>query len=92
MDCRHFQTKIFKECPECGSRNRQYFMSEAEHKRGMTLMLLQQNGTISRLRFQPRYELKVNGQKIATYTADAEYYEGDNWIVTGKHYFYSLFF
>lgn len=81
LDCRHFQPKIFKKCPECGSTNRQYFMSEAEHKRGMTLMLMLRNGSITRLRFQPRYDLKVNGHKITTYTADAEYYEGDAWIV-----------
>lgn len=56
-------------------------MSEAEHKRGMVLMTLQRSGTIERLRFQPRYELKVNGQKVCNYTADAEYYEDGELVV-----------
>lgn len=81
LDCCHHQTQTFKECPQCGSRNRQYFMSEAEHKRGMLLMTLQRAGTIERLRFQPRYELKVNGQKVGNYTADAEYYEDGELVV-----------
>lgn len=81
IDCRHFQTKIYKECPECGSKNRQYFMSEAEHKRGMLLLLRQHNGSIDRLKFQPRFDLKVGGKKITTYIADAEYYEDGEWVV-----------
>lgn len=36
-------------------------------------MTLQAAGTISHLRFQPRYDLVVNGRKITTYVADAEY-------------------
>lgn len=56
-------------------------MSEAEHKRGMLLLTMQRAGTIDRLRFQPRYELKVNGQKIGVYTADVEYYQ-DGVLVT----------
>lgn len=76
LDCRYFQTEIYKNCPECGSANRQYFMSEAEHHRGMSLITLQIAGTISRLRFQPRYDLEVNGRKICTYIPDADYYEG----------------
>lgn len=73
LDCRYNQPTIYKECPECGSKNRQYFMSLAELKRGMMLLTLQQAGKISNLRFQPRYELKVNGRKVGTYIADAEY-------------------
>ena len=49
-------------------------MSEAEHRRGMLLLTMQRAGTIDRLRFQPRYDLVVNCQKIATFIADAEYY------------------
>lgn len=77
LDCCHHQPEAYKDCPQCGSRNRQYFMSEAEHQRGMLLLTLQRAGTISRLRFQPRYDLIVNGLKIGVYTADVEYYEGD---------------
>lgn len=73
LDCRCHQTGIYKVCPECGSKNRQYFMSDAEFHRGMTLITLQTAGSISNLRFQPRYELNVNGRLIATYVADAEY-------------------
>ncbi len=75
LDCRYSQEKIYKTCPECGSKNRQYFMSSAEHKRGMLLLTLCAAGTISNLRFQPRYELKINNAKITTYVADAEYIE-----------------
>lgn len=73
LDCRYNQTKIYKGCPNCGSRNRQYFMSHAELKRGMTLLTMQSAGTITGLRFQPRYDLIVNSRKISAYTADAEY-------------------
>ena len=73
LDCRHSQPTTYKECPECGSKNRQYFMSAAEFKRGMLLLTMQAAGTISKLRFQPRYKLEVKGQKICTYVADAEY-------------------
>lgn len=73
LDCRHSQPETYKECPGCGSKNRQYFMSEREFKRGILLLTLQSAGTISHLRFQPRYDLVVNGRKIGTYTADAEY-------------------
>lgn len=75
LDCRYSQPQNYKECPECGSKNRQYFMSQAELKRGMLLLTMQNVGTISRLRFQPRYKLQVNGQMICTYVADAEYYK-----------------
>jgi hypothetical protein len=81
LDCRHNQNETFKECPACGSKNRQYFMSRAELKRGMLLLTLQAAGTISRLRFQPRYDLIVNGQKIGVYTADAEYYQDGIFVV-----------
>lgn len=81
LDCRHSQPAIFKECPGCGSKNRQYFMSRAELLRGMMLLTLQNAGTISRLRFQPRYDLVVNGRKIGVYIADAEYYSEGALIV-----------
>lgn len=56
-------------------------MSEVEHKRGMLLLTMQRAGTITRLRFQPRYDLVVNGQKVGVYTADVEYYEAEKLIV-----------
>ena len=78
LDCRHSQPTTYKECPVCGSKNRQYFMSKAEFHRGMMLLTLLNAGTITKLRFQPRYDLKVNGHKICAYVADAEYYmDGD---------------
>lgn len=81
LDCRHHQTANYKLCPKCGSKNRQYFMSETEFNRGMKLMIKQMAGTIERLRFQPRYELKVNGRLICTYVADADYYEAGALVV-----------
>lgn len=81
LDCCWHQPQTFKECPQCGSRNRQYFMSEVEHKRGMLLLTMQRAGTITRLRFQPRYDLVVNGQKVGVYTADVEYYEAEKLVV-----------
>lgn len=81
LDCRYFQSETYEHCPECGSKNRQYFMSEAEHLRGMSLMTLQIAGTISRLRFQPKYDLEVNGRKICAYIADADYYESGQLVV-----------
>ena len=73
LSCRDYQTEKYVHCPECGSKNRQYFMSETEFKRGMLLLTMQLANAISNLRFQPRYELKVNGRLICTYIADAEY-------------------
>lgn len=81
LDCRYSQHEIYKICPSCGSRNRQYFMSQAELHRGMMLLTLQAAGTIEKVRFQPRFELVVNGHKIATYTADTDYYKAGEYIV-----------
>ena len=81
LDCRYHQPKTFKNCPECGSTNRQYFMSEAEHKRGMILMTKQMAGTITRLRFQPKFDLIVNGIVIGKYIADSDYYEDGKYCV-----------
>ena len=52
-------------------------MSEREMKRGMLLLTLQDAGKISKLRFQPRFDLKVNDIKIAAYVADADYYNDE---------------
>lgn len=74
--CRHYQSQSWNEhpCPSCGRLDtRQYFMSEKEMHRGASLMLLRDKGKIRNLRFQPRYDLIVNGLKVCAYTADAEY-------------------
>lgn len=81
LDCRYHQPEKYKNCPQCGSTNRQYFMSEAEHKRGMILMTKQMAGTITRLKFQHRIDLEVNGRKICTYVADATYYEDGKFVI-----------
>lgn len=47
----------------------------------MLLMTMDRAGTISNLRFQPRYKLEVNGRLIATYVADAEYRDTDGTVV-----------
>lgn len=75
LDCRYSQTKKYDTCPQCGSKNRQYFMSKAELKRGMLLLTLESAGTISRLRFQPGFVLKVDGKKIGKYVSDFDYYD-----------------
>lgn len=49
-------------------------MSEREMKRGAQLLLLQEGGVISKLRFQPRFALIVNNMKLGHYVADADYY------------------
>lgn len=56
-------------------------MSAQEFKRGMNLLLMQSSGLISGLKFQPRYDLVVNGQKVGVYVADAEYFEGGQKII-----------
>lgn len=81
LDCRYSQNEIWKVCPHCGGKNRQYFMSHTELKRGMMLMTLQEAGTIQHLKFQPRYDLTVNGRKVGCYTADAQYYENGELVV-----------
>lgn len=81
LDCRHSQNQIYKLCPNCGSKNRQYFMSHIELQRGMLLLTLQAAGTITNLRFQPRFDLIVNSRKISMYTADADYYKNGIYTV-----------
>lgn len=71
--CRYSQTEKWTHCPECNSQDRIYFPSETEMKRGALLLTLESAGTISMLKFQPRYDLVVNGRKICTYVADAQY-------------------
>ena len=73
-----YHQKGVKECKECGHRDIQYFMSEKERNRASELILLEQSGRISQLKFQPRYDLKVDGIKVTTYVADASY------VIDGK--------
>ena len=49
--------------------------SRIERERAATLLLLQDRGKIDRLRFHPRYDLKIDGIKVTTYVADAEYFD-----------------
>lgn len=82
LDCRHSQHEKFDKCPNCDSKNRQYFMSEREMKRGALLLTMQDAGKISKLRFQPRFPLKVNNQVLGHYVSDADYYnESGEYIV-----------
>lgn len=73
LDCRHSQPEKYTQCPNCGSRNRVYFPSSTEMRRGALLLTLLAAGEISDLEFHPRYDIVVNGQKICTYIADARY-------------------
>lgn len=78
LNCRATPTQIWTNCPSCGAPekgNRQLIMSKAELKRAGELLLAQQLGQIRGLRFQPRYDLIVEGVKVARYTADFEYQE-----------------
>lgn len=78
--CRHTQAENWKEdpCPSCGkSGSRYYFMSEVEQKRAAELLLMQNLGQIRGLKFQPRYDLVVEGVHICTYVADFSYIKPD---------------
>lgn len=71
------------DCPKCKApqANREYMPSRAELNRAAGLVLLARKGQITRLKFHPRYDLKVNGVKVCTYEADAEYMENGKVIV-----------
>lgn len=81
IDCRYSQSQTFGDCPQCQSKNRKFFPSKTELKRAASLLLLQDAGEINSLRFHPRYDLIVNGRKIGTYVADAEYRRSDGKII-----------
>lgn len=49
------------------------FDSEMELRRYRELRTLEEQGAIEKLICHPRYELRVNGVKVATYVADFEY-------------------
>jgi len=74
--CRYHQPMNWKNdpCPECGRVDtRQHFGSTLEFHRGCMLLTLSGAGTIANLKFQPRFDLKVNDVKVTTYVADASY-------------------
>lgn len=61
-------------CPECRTvGSRVYMKSAAELSRAAELIIAQSAGQISNLRFQPRYDLIINTEKICTYVGDFEY-------------------
>lgn len=60
---------------------RQYFMSNVELNRGAELIRLQVAGKIQRLKFQPAYDLIIEGTKVGQYRADFEYFEDGRTIV-----------
>lgn len=81
-NCNHSQPNKFDKCPCCDAYDTaQYCMSLAEMKRAAELILLSRAGRITSLRFQPRYDLVVEGEKITTYVADFEYREGGRVVV-----------
>jgi hypothetical protein len=59
------------------------YASKKEAKRCGELHLLQRLGEIRNLELQPKFPLKVNGELVCTYIADASYRDAKtgNWIV-----------
>ena len=56
------------------------FSSKREARRYADLTLLVRAGEIDSLELQPRFPMKVNGQKVCTYVADFRY----RCVITGK--------
>lgn len=54
--------------------------SRAELNRAAQLLLKQDTGQISGLKFHPRFNLVINNKKICAYEADAMYIEGGRQI------------
>lgn len=73
LGCLHNQPETYKICPKCGSKDRHYFPSEVEFKRGQTLLMMRDMQRIHTLHFHPRYSLVVEGDHITIYEADASY-------------------
>lgn len=74
--CLHSQKETWANlpCPQCQiTGSRVYMASQAELKRSAELVLMQKAGQITNLRFQPRYDLVVEGVKVCTYVGDSEY-------------------
>lgn len=66
---------------ELAGHGRKSFQSKREAMRAQELSLMAERGAITDLRYQPRYNLTVNGVKICTYVADFEYEENGERIV-----------
>ena len=82
--CMHQQTENWLKaaCPSCGGHgSRVYMKSEVELKRAAELILQVRMKQITDLRFQPRYDLKVEGRKICTYVSDFEYRNSDGTMI-----------
>lgn len=61
-------------CPRCRTvGSRVYMKSAAELTRGAELIIMQRAKQITNLRFQPPYDLIVEGVKICRYVGDFEY-------------------
>lgn len=81
MTCKYENEKKWDNCPECGSKDRQYFASKTELRRAKQLIFLQEQNIITRLIFQKRFDLSVNNIKLGVYIADACYYDENNQFV-----------
>ncbi len=81
LSCLHNQPKTFKDCPQCGSQNRVFMPSRAEHLRAVALIQKQVRGEISQLKFHPAFDLVIEGTKVCKYVADVQYVENGKQIV-----------
>lgn len=73
VDCRWSQPSLFKACPKCGSKNREYFPSKTEFHQAMHLLFIQSQGLISELEFHPKFPLVIKGVRLCNYIADARF-------------------
>lgn len=61
------------------------FASKGEARRYSELKILQEQGHISELTLQPKFDYIVNGMKICRYIGDFQYKDSDGkWIVEDK--------
>jgi Protein of unknown function (DUF1064) len=58
------------------------FASKKESYRYTTLKLLQQRGAVTDLELQPKFDLLVNGVKVASYIADFRYKDATGATIT----------
>lgn len=69
-------------CPKCKAEgSRVYMKSAVELARAAELIIMLRAQQITGLRFQPRYDLTINGEKICVYVGDFEYRIGNRIIV-----------
>lgn len=74
LECHAVHAGKVKGCDTCGGEVH-HFPSQKELKRALNLLLLETARQITGLKFHPKYDLIVNGRKVATYVADASYVE-----------------